>query len=40
MLTGDRPGPGTLYGAIKRLEDCWNSHVPRCATSPTWPGPR
>ncbi|GGM42653.1 PadR family transcriptional regulator [Dactylosporangium sucinum] len=21
MLTGDRPGPGTLYGAIKRLEE-------------------
>lgn len=20
-LTGDRPGPGTLYGAIKRLEE-------------------
>jgi DNA-binding PadR family transcriptional regulator len=21
MLTGNRPGPGTLYGAIKRLEE-------------------
>ncbi|GAA2646431.1 PadR family transcriptional regulator [Dactylosporangium fulvum] len=21
MLTSDRPGPGTLYGAIKRLEE-------------------
>ncbi|MEV4137524.1 helix-turn-helix transcriptional regulator [Dactylosporangium sp. NPDC049742] len=21
MLIGDRPGPGTLYGAIKRLEE-------------------
>ena len=20
-LTGDRPGPGTLYGAVRRLED-------------------
>ncbi|MFF5225266.1 PadR family transcriptional regulator [Dactylosporangium sp. NPDC000521] len=21
MVTGDRPGPGTLYGAIKRLQE-------------------